>query len=52
VLVFGVIIWCIQLMPLPAPFAQIAMAVLALIFILILVSMILGEIPLRPLQLR
>lgn len=46
-LVFGVIVWVIQMIPLPSPFAQIAMAIVALIFILVLVSMLLGEIPLR-----
>jgi hypothetical protein len=50
--VLGVIIWVIQQLPLPAPFGTIAIAIIALIFILILVSMLLGEIPLRPLRLQ
>lgn len=48
-LVFGVIVWVIQQLPLPSPFGSIAIAIVGLIFILILVSMVLGEIPLRPL---
>jgi len=51
-LVFGVIVWAIQLIPLPAPFGQIALAVVALIFILVLVGMLLGDVPLRPMTLR
>lgn len=52
VLVFGVIVWVIQMLPLPPPFGNIALAIIALIFILILVSMILGDIPLRPVRLQ
>ena len=49
VLVFGVLAWVVQQLPLPAPFGSIALAVLALIFILIIVSAVLGEMPLpRP----
>jgi hypothetical protein len=51
-LVMGVIIWVVQQLPLPQPFGTIAIAIVALIFILILVSMLLGEIPLRPLRLQ
>ena len=51
-LVFGLIVWAIQLIPLPAPFGQIALAVVALIFILVLVGMLLGDVPLRPMTLR
>lgn len=51
-LVFGVIVWAIQLIPLPTPFGQIALAVVALIFILVLVGMLLGDVPLRPMTLR
>jgi len=48
ILVFGVIIWVIQMIPLPAPFGNIAIAIIALIFVLLLVSMLLGDLPLRP----
>lgn len=52
VLVMGLIVWIIQQLPLPAPFGPIAIAIIGLVFILILVSMLLGEIPLRPLRLQ
>jgi hypothetical protein len=51
-LVLGVIIWVIQLLPLPPPFGNIAIAIVALIFILILVSALLGDLPLRPIRLQ
>jgi len=51
VLVFGVVIYVVQLLPLPHPFGQIALAVVALIFVLIIVSMLLGGIPLQPVRL-
>ena len=51
-LVMGVIIWVVQQLPLPAPFGTIAIAIVALIFILILVGMLLGDVPLRPILLR
>jgi hypothetical protein len=51
-LVLGVIIWVIQLLPLPPPFGNIAIAIVALIFILILVSALLGDLPLRPFRLQ
>jgi hypothetical protein len=51
-LILGVIVWVVQLIPLPPPFGNIAIAIVALIFILVLLSMLLGEIPLRPLSIR
>ena len=51
VLVFGVVIYVVQLLPLPAPFGQIALAVVALIFVLLIISMLLGGIPLQPVRL-
>jgi hypothetical protein len=45
-LVLGLIIWIIQMIPLPQPFGTIAIAIVAVIFILILVSFLLGEVPL------
>ena len=51
-LVLGVVVWVIQLLPLPPPFGNIAIAVIALIFILILVSALLGDLPLRPIRLQ
>ena len=44
-LVFGVVVWIIQQLPLPPPFGNIAIAVLALIFVLILIGAFLGEMP-------
>ena len=40
-LVFGVVYYIITLIPLPAPFRQIALIVLALIFLLVLLSWLL-----------
>lgn len=51
-LVMGVCVWVVQQLPIPQPFAGIALAIIGLIFILILVSMLLGEIPLRPVRLN
>jgi hypothetical protein len=51
-LVLGVIVWVIQMLPLPPPFGNIAIAIVALIFILILVSALLGDLPLRPIRLQ
>jgi hypothetical protein len=51
-LVLGVVVWVIQLLPLPPPFGNIAIAIVALIFILILVSALLGDLPLRPIRLQ
>jgi hypothetical protein len=52
VLVFGVILYVIRLLPLPPPFGNIALAVVALIFILIIISMLLGGVPLAPIRLQ
>ena len=52
ILVMGFIVWVIQQLPLPAPFGTIAIGIVGLVFILVLVSMLLGEIPLRPLRLQ
>jgi hypothetical protein len=52
ILVMGVIVWVVQQIPLPAPFGSIALAIIGLVFILIIVSVLLGEIPLRPLGIR
>lgn len=51
-LVFGVVFYVIQLLPLPPPFHQIALAIVALIFVLIIISMLLGGIPLHPIRLQ
>jgi hypothetical protein len=40
-LIFWLIWWALNLFPLPAPFAQIARAILILIFVLILISQLL-----------
>jgi hypothetical protein len=52
ILVMGVIVWVVQQIPLPAPFGSIALAIIGLVFILIIVSVLLGEIPLRPIGIR
>jgi len=51
-LVFGVVFYVIQLLPLPAPFHHIAYAIIALIFVLILISMLMGGLPLAPIRLQ
>ena len=38
VLVFGVVLYVVQLLPLPHPFGQIAIAIVALIFVLLIIS--------------
>lgn len=52
VLIFGVAWWIITLIPLPPPFHQVAQVVLALIFLLVLLGILLGGVPFRPLVLR
>jgi hypothetical protein len=44
-LIFGLIFWVIRQIPLPAPFASIAIAVIGVIFIIILLSMLVGGAP-------
>lgn len=41
-LIFGVIIYIVGLIPLPAPWQQIAYAIVALIFILVLLKFLVG----------
>jgi len=41
-LVFGIVVWIIQLLPLPPPFGMIAQAVVALILLLIVLDVLLG----------
>jgi hypothetical protein len=48
ILVMAVCIWIITQIGLPEPMGKIAMAIVGLIFILVLLSLVLGEIPLRP----
>lgn len=50
-LVFGLIGWAVSLLPLPAPFGQVAYAVLAIILILILLGWFLPGIE-HPVVLR
>jgi hypothetical protein len=45
IVIFGLIIYCIQLLPLTAPFKQIAYVIVTIIIILILLSLI-GLLPL------
>jgi len=51
-LVFGVVFYVIQLLPLQPPVHQIALAIVAHIFVLIIISMPLGGIPLHPIRLQ
>jgi hypothetical protein len=46
-LVFGVIYWAVSLVPLPPPLRNIVLGILALIFVLVLLGMLFGGIPLR-----
>jgi|KBSMisStandDraft_5_1062788.scaffolds.fasta_scaffold03443_3 hypothetical protein len=46
-LIFGLIFWVIRQLPLPAPFASIAIAVTGVICIIILLSMLVGGPPFR-----
>ena len=48
-LVLGLIVWIIQQLGLPPPFPNIAIAIVGLIFVLVILSFLFGEIPLRPL---
>lgn len=48
VLVFGVLYYAISLVPLPPPFSQIAMLILAIIFVLVLLYYLLPLLHLRP----
>ncbi len=41
-IVFGVVVWIVQQLPLPAPFGAIALAVVGLIFLLIVIRLLLG----------
>lgn len=52
ILVMGFLVWVIQQLPLPPPFGTIAIGIVGLIFVLVVISMLVGEIPLRPLGLR
>jgi hypothetical protein len=52
VLIFGIVVWIVQLMPIPAPFGQVALAIVGLIFVLIIVSALLGDFPIRSLGMR
>jgi len=52
ILVMGFIVWIVRQLPLPEPFGTIALGIIGLIFILVLVSMLVGEIPLRPVRLQ
>lgn len=46
-IVFGVAIWAVSLIPMPAPFKQIAMAAIGLILLLVILGMV-GIIPGAP----
>jgi hypothetical protein len=52
VIIFGLVWWIITLIPLPAPFGQVAQVVVAVIFLLVLLSVLLGGIPLQPIRLN
>ena len=46
IVIFGLFTWVLQMFPLPHPFNQIAMVVLALILVLVLVSILMGGVQL------
>ena len=48
ILVFGALYYVLQLIPLPAPFGQIALIILGLIFVLVLISMLLPLVGVHP----
>ena len=45
-IVFGLIYYIVSLLPLPAPFKNVALVVIAVIFLLIILSALLGGLPL------
>jgi hypothetical protein len=45
VIIFGLIWWVIQMIPLPQPFATVAQVVIAVIFVIILLSLLLQLAP-------
>jgi hypothetical protein len=40
-LIFGVVIWCLSMIPLPEPYGRIVQVVVALIFLLVLLQRVL-----------
>lgn len=51
-LVFALLYWLIGQFPLPAPFAMVAKAVLALIIVILLLGMLFGGVNIPTLRLR
>lgn len=49
---FGVVILIIRMIPLPAPWTNVAIAIVALIFLLIVLSAVMGGVPLAPIRLQ
>ena len=45
-------IWIVRQLALPAPFSNIALAFIGIIFLPIILGVLFGEVPLRPLVLR
>ena len=52
VLIFGLVLWVVRQLPLEEPYKRIGMAIIAVIFVLILLMMLLGEFPMRPILIR
>lgn len=53
VIIVGLLVWIIRQLPIEEPYKSIAMAIVAVICILILLAMLLGEIPMmRPITVR
>ena len=50
VLVFGLVWWVVSLIPLPAPFATVAQALVAVIFIIILLGVAFGGVSMPALR--
>ena len=44
-LVFGIVYWIVGLLPIPAPFNNIVLAIVGIIFLIYLLSMLFGAAP-------
>lgn len=51
-IIFGLIWWVVTLIPLPAPFAKVAQAAVALIFLIVLLSIAFGGVSMPLANLR
>ncbi len=51
-IVFGLLFWALQQLPLPAPFGQVARVLLILVFVLWLLGVLFGGLPLPTLRVQ